>query len=113
MGMLLIDPGRLRHAFSLQAATPVGDGLGGHGEAWREVALVHGMVEPVRARSVTSADQRLATVTHQVTLRHREGVRIGMRLKRRQRAFLILTAHDPDQSGRYLVCQVEETGEVA
>jgi head-tail adaptor len=48
-----------------------------------------------------------------VTLRHRDGVRIGMRLKRRQRAFLILTAYDPDQSGRYLVCQVEETGEVA
>ncbi len=111
MGVLLIDAGRLRHAFSLQAATPVGDGLGGHGEAWREVALVHGMVEPVRARSVVRADQRLATVTHQVTLRHRDGVRCGMRLERRRRRFLILTAHDPDESGRYLVCQVEEVEE--
>ena len=51
MRQLLIDPGRLRHAFSLQAATPVGDGLGGHGEAWTEVAIVFGMVEPVSAEA--------------------------------------------------------------
>jgi head-tail adaptor len=33
-----------------------------------------------------------------------------MRLSRLGRGFDILTVHDPDESGRYLVCRVKETG---
>jgi head-tail adaptor len=43
-------------------------------------------------------------------MRHRDGVVSGMRLLKGSRVFEIITTHDPDESGRYLVCKVKETG---
>ena len=67
-------------------------------------------VEPVSAASRFGADQTLESVTHRVTMRHRGDVASGMRLMRRERVFDILTVHDPDETGRYLVCRVREAG---
>jgi SPP1 family predicted phage head-tail adaptor len=67
-------------------------------------------MEPLSAVSRFGADQTLETVTHRITLRHRDGVASGMRFRRQARLFDILTVHDPDESGRYLVCRVRETG---
>jgi SPP1 family predicted phage head-tail adaptor len=69
-----------------------------------------GMIEPVSARSVFGAGQTLETVTHRVTIRHRSGVESGMRLRKQDRIFEIVTVHDPDDSGRYLMCRVKEAG---
>ena len=38
------------------------------------------------------------------------GVAAGMRFVRHARIFDIVTVHDPDDTGRYLVCRVRETG---
>lgn len=105
-----IDPGAFRNELVLEAATPVPDGAGGHHEDWSEVATVFARVEPVSATSRFGADQRLETVTHRITLRHRAGVASGMRFRRLGRVFRIVTVHDPDETGRYLVCRVEEAG---
>jgi head-tail adaptor len=45
-----------------------------------------------------------------VTLRFRPDVASGMRFMRGERVWDILTAHDPDETGRYLVCQTREVG---
>ena len=105
-----IDPGAFRHEVTLESATPVPDGAGGHAETWSEAATLFARIEPVSAASRFGADQRLETVTHRVTLRHRAGVSSGMRFRRLGRVFRILTVHDPDESGRYLVCRVQEEG---
>lgn len=110
MATLFIDPGALRVELSLQAATTVADGLGGFGEEWNEVATVFGRIEPLAADSRFGADRTLETVTHRVILRHRQGVLSGMRFARAGRTFGIVTVHDPDETGRYLVCRVRETG---
>lgn len=110
MRSMLLDPGALRHEFSLQAATPVSDGLGGHVPSWSEIASLFGLVEPVSASSVAGAGQTLETVTHRITLRSRDDIRSGMRLVKGTRVFDIVTVHDPDESGRYLVCRVREQG---
>lgn len=110
MATLFIDPGALRAELSLQAVTAVADGLGGFGEEWSEVAAVFGRIEPVSADSRFGADQSLETVTQRITLRHRSGVQSGMRFVRQGRTFDIVTVHDPDETGRYLVCRVRETG---
>jgi SPP1 family predicted phage head-tail adaptor len=34
----------------------------------------------------------------------------GMRFTRAGRIFDIVTVHDPDETGRYLVCRVKEKG---
>ena len=52
----------------------------------------------------------METVTHRVTLRWRNGVAAGMRFARQGRIFDIVTVHDPDDTGRYLVCRARETG---
>lgn len=105
-----IDPGALRTEFALEAATPVADGMGGHAEAWDEVATVFGRIEPVSAGARFGAGQALETVTHRVTLRRRDGISSGMRLRKGTRRFAIVSVHDPDESGRYLVLRTREEG---
>jgi len=110
MRVQFIDPGAFRTELVLEEAVPEGDGAGGSVVEWVEVARLLAHVDPVSARSAFGADQRLETVTHRVTLRFREDVRSGMRFARQGRAFEILTVHDPDETGRYLVCLVREEG---
>ena len=105
-----IDPGAFRREVTLEAAVLVADGAGGHVQEWEEVATLFARIEPLSATSRFGADQTLETVTHRVTLRHRDGVTSGMRLTRLGRIFDIVTVHDPDETGRYLVCRVREEG---
>jgi SPP1 family predicted phage head-tail adaptor len=110
MATLFVDPGRLSTELALEQAALEPDGAGGHSEVWSEVSLVFGLVEPVSAASTFGAGQTLETVTHRVTIRYRPDVRSGMRFRRQARIFAILTVHDPDESGRYLVCRAREEG---
>lgn len=105
-----IDPGAFRTELSLQEATVTGDGAGGHGETWNEIATVFARMEPVSARQTFGAGQTLENVTHRVTLRHRGDLKSGMRLVRQGRLLEIMTVHDPDETGRYQICRVREEG---
>lgn len=105
-----IDPGAFRHELLLEAATLTPDGAGGYVESWTEVASIFARIEPVSAVSRFGADQTLETVTHRITLRHRQNIESGMRFRLRARIFAIVTIHDPDETRRYLVCQAREEG---
>jgi SPP1 family predicted phage head-tail adaptor len=74
------------------------------------VATVFARIEPVSAESRFGAGQTLETLTRRITLRRRDGVASGMRFVRQGRVFEIVTVHDPDESGRYLVCRAREKG---
>jgi SPP1 family predicted phage head-tail adaptor len=110
MRTLFLDPGRLRAELALEASTPLADGLGGYTENWAEIGTVFALIEPVSAAARPGADQMLETVTHRITLRHRDGIASGMRFRKGQRVFAIVTVHDPDESRRYLVCTTREEG---
>jgi SPP1 family predicted phage head-tail adaptor len=110
MPALFVDPGFLRVELALEAASLIPDGLGGHAESWEEIATVFARLEPLSATSIFGADQTLETVTHRITMRWRDGVASGMRFTRAGRIFDIVTVHDPDETGRYLVCRVKEKG---
>lgn len=110
MAPLPIDPGRLRHALVLEQASLAPDGYGGALESWSAAATLFAAIEPLAARSIAGADGRLRTVTHRITLRFADAVRSGMRFREGDRVFRILTVSDPDETGRYLVCEVEEDG---
>lgn len=105
-----VDPGALRTELILQRCEAAQDDSGGLSESWIEEAIVMARIEPVTATSVFGADQTLESVTHRVTLRWRANVASGMRFTKGQRMFSIVTAHDPDERGRYLVCRVREAG---
>ena len=108
MGKTFVDPGALRTRLVLQTVTAVPDGLGGFAESWGDVATVFARIEPVAADSRFGAGQTLETVTHRVTLRRCAGVAADMRFAGDGRVFRILTVHDPDESGRYLLCRTRE-----
>jgi SPP1 family predicted phage head-tail adaptor len=110
MRTLFLDPGTLRSELALQACTIVPDGLGGHTESWVETATVFARIEPVSATSAFGPDQTMETVTHRITIRSRNGVAAGMRFAKQDRIFDIVTVHDPDDTGRYLVCRATEAG---
>lgn len=105
-----IDPGEFRQECALEEPAEMPDGAGGAVVTWNEVATLFVRIEPLRAASRFGADQVIETVTHSATLRHRNGLRSGMRLTRLGRVFDILTVHDADETGRYLVCTLREEG---
>lgn len=105
-----IDPGELRSELSLQQCQTVYDAFGGFSENWVETEVVFAKIEPVRATSTFGADQTLETVTHDIILRWQAGLASGMRFVKGERLFSIVTVHDPDESGRYLLCKVTEKG---
>lgn len=108
--MLFIEPGMLRTELALESCAAVPDGFGGFSEVWTEIATLFARIEPVSVTSIFGADQTLEAVTHRITLRHREGVASGMRFTKGERVFEIVTVHDPDETGRYLVCKTREVG---
>ncbi|MGQ2906366.1 MAG: phage head closure protein [Aliihoeflea sp.] len=108
--MEFIDPGMLHTELITEDAIESGDGAGGVVREWVEVATLFAHVEPVRARMRYGADQRQVDITHRITLRHRDGLFRRMRLRRGERVFAIETITDPDETGRYLVCETRETG---
>lgn len=110
MRAAFIDPELFRTELVLEEVTVSPDGMGGHAESWSETARVFALVEPVTATSLYGADQTLETITHRITLRAREGLASGMRFRWGSRIFDIATVHNPDESGRYLVCRTREVG---
>jgi len=105
---MLVTIGDLRTELALEEMTPVPDGAGGFSESWTSVATLFAQLEPVAAKDRFGADQALEEVTHRVTMRFRADVASGMRLAWGSRRFLILTVHDPDETGRYLVLRTRE-----
>ena len=105
-----IDPGMLRIELIVEDAIESGDGAGGVVREWIEVATLFAHVEPVRARTRYGADQLQVDITHRIIIRHRNGIFRRMRFRRGERVFSIQTMIDPDETGRYLVCETRETG---
>ncbi|MGB3500329.1 MAG: phage head closure protein [Mesorhizobium sp.] len=110
MKVSIINPGELRVELGLERMVPTPDGLGGFAEAWEAVTLVFAKIEPRSTRSSFGADQTLEEVTQRITVRHHSQLASGMRLRRGGRIFEILTVHDPDETGRYLVIAAREQG---
>ncbi|BDA83690.1 hypothetical protein Sa4125_12320 [Aureimonas sp. SA4125] len=108
MAPLFIDPGLLRRRAILEAADAVPDESGGAATSWREVAELSVHVEPVSVATEERFGQREAVVTHRVICRFRSDVDRGMAFRIGARRLLIRSVHDPDDSGRYLVCRCEE-----
>ncbi len=110
MPTLFIDPGQLSQELLLEAPMFGEDDTGGVIRSWAEIGSVWAQVEPVDAGLRLFADQALTETTHRITLRMRNDITSAMRLRKGTRIFQILTLHDPDESGRYLVCRVREEG---
>ena len=110
MPTLFLDPGQFSHWLLIEAPEDAPDGAGGAERTWREIAATWGMVVPLSARMREVARQTDERTTHHVTVRARADIRSGMRFRKGERLLDILTAHDPDETGRFLLCRCMEEG---
>ena len=104
------DPGALNHRLSLESIAEAPDGCGGVTVSWQQVAEIWGRLRPRTVKSALEAQQLVETASHTITMRYRSDVTSGWRFTKDGRTFVIITVTDPDERGRYLVCDVEEEG---
>ncbi|MBB3238124.1 phage head closure protein [Phyllobacterium endophyticum] len=108
MATLFIDPGSLSRELLLEKPEVTSDEAGELVENWVEIASIWAQIEPMGSGLRMLGDQDMPEVTHRITLRMRRDIGTAMRLRKGLRKFRIVTMHDPDDSGRYLVCRARE-----
>ncbi len=111
MRTFAIDPGELRHELVLEGAAATPDGYGGTTESWATAATLFARMEPLSARQTVNTGQTIRIVTHRMTVRQDAAVESGMRFRKGDRIFDILTVYDPDETGRYFFCETSEVGQ--
>lgn len=103
-----IDPGALSARLVLERPVETPDGQGGVAQSFSALATLWARIEPVSARAEEAAGAMPVTVTHRIWLRRRNDLSGGMRLRKGARLFSIHTFRDPDETGRYTLCDCEE-----
>ena len=103
-----LDPGALDARLVLDQAVERPDGQGGVAVSFSALATLWARIEPVAAKAQEAAGAVPVTVTHRIWLRRRDGLSGGMRLRKGARLFTIRAARDPDETGRYTLCDCEE-----
>ena len=103
-----IDPGALSARLVLEQPVDTPDGQGGIAKSFSALATLWARIEPVSARAQEAAGALPVTVTHRIWLRRRGDLSGGMRLRDGARLFSIRTFRDPDETGRYTLCDCEE-----
>ncbi|TCQ28914.1 phage head closure protein [Rhizobium sp. PP-CC-3G-465] len=104
-----IDPGRMTARMELERPVETPDGQGGISRAFASAGALWTLIEPRVALTGERRDEGVCDVEHDVWIRHRTDVSAGMRFRKGARLFVVLSAFDPDESRRYLVCRCRET----
>lgn len=100
--------GALRTRLMLEAPLDLPDDTGAFARTWSPVGRLWGRVAPRRGDANFTAAQSEVAITHEVTIRARDGVADGMRFRIGARALLIRAVLDPEGRGRVLQCACEE-----
>ena len=103
-----LDPGMLNARLVLERPEEAPDGQGGVTVSFIAMASLWAHIEPVAVKADEVAGTMRMTVTHRIRLRWRGDLAGGMRLRKGARLFEIRAFCDPDETGRYLVCDCEE-----
>ncbi|QFR31719.1 head-tail adaptor protein [Ancylobacter sp. TS-1] len=99
--------GSLRHRLVHETPVETPDGLGGVTIAFIAVDALWGAIE-TRAAPAEIADRPGAVLTHAVTVRAPATLQPGDRLRLGARRFLVEAVRDPDNRGRFLLCDCRE-----
>lgn len=108
MNLTFLDAGQLTARLDLESPVETPDGQGGVNVSHAVESSHWARLEPVSAELVELGHAERQTVTHRIWIRHAGGVVAGRRFRKGARLFDIVTVHDPDETGRYLVCRVRE-----
>ena len=108
MPVTFFDPGQMTARLELERPVETPDGQGGATIAHEAVASLWARIEPAGHAVFERASAEAFTVSHRIWIRYRADIAAGMRLSKGERRFVIRAFHDPDETGRYLVCHCEE-----
>lgn len=108
MNLTFLDAGQLTARLDLETPVETPDGQGGATVSHTVVSSHWARIEPVSAELAELGHVDRQAVTHRIWIRHAGGISAGRRFRKGARIFDILTVHDPDETGRYLVCRVKE-----
>ncbi|MGQ0671674.1 MAG: phage head closure protein [Hyphomicrobium sp.] len=106
--MSTVSIGQLDQRLTLESAARVPDGAGGATVTWSTVAEVWAAVRPTGGSETIDSEGLKARITHEVWLRHRDGVHPAMRFQLGTRTLDIRAVLDAVQRRRYLRCLCEE-----
>jgi len=108
---LRLHAGFFNQRLDLQQELEVPDGCGGFTTNWSTVGVVWANITPRAGMPIVRAGNLDHEVSLWIHLRKISGLRQGMRFVLGNRIFLIISVLDPDETGRYLRCQVNEESE--
>jgi len=100
--------GRMRHRIRIEQPVSTPDGAGGSSVTWTEIATAWAALRPLSADEIVDGDGLAQRITHDVVLRFRPGVTAAMRFVSNGRVFALRSVMDPNETGIWLRCLVEE-----
>lgn len=100
--------GALRHRLMLENPIDADDGFGGFVRSFAPGPMLWAEIAPVRAADRFVAGRNEWTLTHRVTMRRRDDVTPGVRLRFGARVFVVHAAQASAARDDRLVCQCEE-----
>lgn len=98
--------GALRTRLAVEKPVPVPDGGGGADTQWHTQGKAWARIEAIGATRQLIADAVAGRVTHRIVVRRRAGLQPGVRLRQRDRVFLVLAALEAGPRDRLaLLCE--------
>lgn len=104
----IIDAGAMTARLSLERPIAAPDGQGGASTSYEPVADLWVRVEPVSVTLEEVAGGEVFSISHRVWMNFRLDMQAGMRFRRGIRRLVVKAWRDPDETGRYLVCDCVE-----
>lgn len=103
------DVGAMTARLVREVPVDMPDGQGGAARNWVEAGRLWAHIEAVSQRAETiAAGAERVTVTHRIWVSAFASPVAGERLVKGTRLFVIKVVCDPDETGRFLVCDCEE-----
>jgi len=102
------SPSDLRHRLVLEEVQREASEGGGFAETWVPLAELFAHIQPISGGESVEADRIAGRITHEVTLRYRDGVMPAMRFRKGARLFHIVSVIDVEERKRWLRCLCEE-----
>lgn len=100
--------GDLRRVFSIEEATDTPDGSGGYTRTWAPIGSAFGRLLPRRRKETVDDGRQVGVVTHQITIRWREGLSGSVRFVSNGVTYRLLALEAADPLERFLDCWCEE-----
>lgn len=103
------DVGAMTARLVREVPVDMPDGQGGVARNWVEAGRLWARIEPVtQHKDEVRAGAEGVTVTHRIWVSGFAGLAAGERLVKGTRLFAIKAVRDPDETGRFFVCDCEE-----